>query len=633
MPERSKLILLKLRNLGCIGPEGIEIALDNIVCLVGRNNAGKSTVIRAYELALGSRDFTENDRCQWTPEDDFPEVELWVHIPEGIPNVDAKWKQDKDGLKIVRSRWQWRGLQKIRQTWDPEADNGAGNWAEDGKAGGADNVFNSRLPQPLRVDSLQDAFAEHDELLKLVTDPAIKTLKQLQNSADSPLRKAMEQFVTAAMDPINQYQETINEVGTKVHESLMNIFPELGIHIRVAMEPPTVDPAKALLAGSSIRFQEETADTGIKQQGTGTRRALFWTLLQVRNEIVRAQKAEAEKLKAVARLQSELEKEQKKQKPNQEKIEGIVKKIQASTDDNENTADDYALPGYILLIDEPENCLHPMAIRAARSHLYALAEDPDWQIMLSTHSPYFIDPLADHTTIVRLERQGKQTSPRTYRTATMEFSIEDRENLRALLQLDSSLAEMFFGSYPVVVEGDTELAAFIASIIEQQEQLSAQVALIPARGKALIVPLIKLLTHFQIPFGVLHDADSPLRGDGKANSAWTINSTIADAIIAARKQGIVVRHRISVPDFERAIDTEEGSKDKPILAYRRVRKDAKSKQYVRDLYHGLFDSKQNQPTTGLADNATREEIMTETRALVETWAKVHASDDPRFKFA
>jgi putative ATP-dependent endonuclease of OLD family len=50
----SKLVSLQLRNLGCIGPEGLKVALDKIVCLVGRNNAGKSTVIRAYELAVGT---------------------------------------------------------------------------------------------------------------------------------------------------------------------------------------------------------------------------------------------------------------------------------------------------------------------------------------------------------------------------------------------------------------------------------------------------------------------------------------------------------------------------------------------------------------------------------------------------
>lgn len=43
MSNRSKLLKLRVINVGCIGPDGVEIALDNIVFLVGKNNAGKSS--------------------------------------------------------------------------------------------------------------------------------------------------------------------------------------------------------------------------------------------------------------------------------------------------------------------------------------------------------------------------------------------------------------------------------------------------------------------------------------------------------------------------------------------------------------------------------------------------------------
>ena len=47
--ERSHLVRMRVRNLGCIGNEGLTVELDDIVCLVGANNAGKTTVLRAYE--------------------------------------------------------------------------------------------------------------------------------------------------------------------------------------------------------------------------------------------------------------------------------------------------------------------------------------------------------------------------------------------------------------------------------------------------------------------------------------------------------------------------------------------------------------------------------------------------------
>ncbi len=273
-----------------------------------------------------------------------------------------------------------------------------------------------------------------------------------------------------------------------------------------------------------------------------------------------------------------------------------------------------------------------MAVRAAREHLYTLAKDPDWQVMLSTHSPYFIDPLQDHTTILRLERAGQRTTPCTFRTSTVQFSSEDMSNLRALIQLDSALAEMFFGSYPIIVEGDTELAAFIAAIVQEGEALATQVTLVPARGKALVAPLVRLLAHFRIPFGVIHDTDSPFRTDGKRNGAWTENQTITNAIVEARAQGIEIRHRVSVPDFERRLGGLEETKDKPIRAYRRVSEHAASKTEVKQLFTDLYSSTKHQPFDDLASDSTSEGIVAALGKVVRVWAEKELPADPRFKF-
>lgn len=49
---RSKLLSIYVKNIGCIGPEGVQVKLDDILCLVGPNNSGKTTILRAYELAF-----------------------------------------------------------------------------------------------------------------------------------------------------------------------------------------------------------------------------------------------------------------------------------------------------------------------------------------------------------------------------------------------------------------------------------------------------------------------------------------------------------------------------------------------------------------------------------------------------
>jgi putative ATP-dependent endonuclease of the OLD family len=633
MSDRSKLLTIKVRNLGCIGPQGVTVQLDDIVCLVGRNNTGKSTILRAYELAQSSKVLGEQDRCQWTPEGDCPEVELSVHIPEGVENVDEKWKIIEGGLRIVRSRWQWKSSAKPgRQTWNPELKDGAGDWDSEEKAGGADNVFNSRLPQPLRIDALKDSAGEHDILMKLILEPIAWQLETLKGTEGSALRQALEAVAESTREPVAAYQEEINRVGKRVGSGISGVFPDLSINIKIGIDPPALDATKALIDGSSIRFIEGTADTGLRQQGAGSRRALFWALLQVRSEIARQRAAEAERAKNLQKLVASLEKEKNKVKPKQELIDGFSAQIEAAQAGQDEGGMAGTFPGFILLIDEPENCLHPMAVRAARNYLYGLAKDGNWQIMLSTHSPYFINPLEDHTTIVRLEREGLSTTPRTFRADSAEFSPDERQNLRALLQLDASLSEMFFGSYPILVEGDTELSAFIAAVVEKGHQLATQVTVVNARGKALLRPLIKLLAHFAVPFGVLHDSDYPTRSEGGKNSAWSENGKIAQYISDARKTPLDVRHRVSIPDFERALGLPEGGKDKPILVYRAVSESQELQEAIVKLFTSLASSQNMHPGEGLAENASASDVSSAIQVMVATWAAQNAEGDLRFKF-
>ena len=184
MTERSKLVRMHIVNIGPIGPEGLTVELDDIVCLVGSNNSGKSTVLRAYELAVGTAKFSpEKDLCKRADEASAF-VEIWVHIPKGIANISEKWKIEENDLLMVRSRWEWSEANSwavTRRTWDPELS----DYSEDEKAGGLDNVFNSRLPQPFRIGTLEDPDEEHRKLLTLILQPVADRLKTSLSDKES----------------------------------------------------------------------------------------------------------------------------------------------------------------------------------------------------------------------------------------------------------------------------------------------------------------------------------------------------------------------------------------------------------------------------------------------------------------
>ncbi|WP_082512117.1 AAA family ATPase [Rhizobium sp. Root1204] len=640
---------MTIRNIGCVGNDGLEIELDNIVCIVGRNNSGKSTLLRAYELAKGVVTFVlAEDRFQHAASDQPSEILLEVHIPDGIGNVDPRWKTDRDGLRIVKSRWQWSAPDFIRTrtTWDPtDGENGEGDWSADGKASGADPVFTSRLPRPLRIGSLDDAQKTEEMLLALALGPLLTNVEKERNNKDSPLFKAIAS-VSSHIDALStDHTQHFNDIAMKIATGFQGVFPKMDVRLNIAASPFVPKVADLVKAGSSIRIKDGLSDTMLKQQGTGARRALFWAMLQVHNELTRDKEIRDEYRKGLGLEIVGVEKKLASKKiGEQEKIEteGLVDELKAKLkahDDGSpipDSPDDPALPGYLLLIDEPENALHPMAARAAQRHLYKLAESPDWQVLMTTHSPYFINPFEDHTTIVRLERTVDQkavtvVSPRTYRSDRIVFDGDDKQRLQALQQIDPSFAEIFFGSYPILVEGDTEHAAFMASVVEKQHELINEVTIIRARGKAILTPLVRVMQHFKIDFGIVHDCDPPFKKNGDNNGMWTENKKIRDAILTAREAGITIRHRVSIPDFERFLGGEEEAKNKPVTAYLRITGEEELGSSVQALLDELLSSKQYEPFDPNVFPAGAD-YMNTLGGQIANWAKLNGmADEVRFK--
>ena len=639
---------MKIVNLGCIGPGGLTIELDNILCLVGANNCGKSTVLRAYELAVGTEAFSkEEDLCHRA--DGKPaSIELWVHIPKGIENIAEKWKTPENDLLLVRSRWEWsvETNAKTRQTWDPEI-----NDFGDDKASGLDNVFSSRLPKPFRIGTLDDPAEEHEKLLELVLQPVADKLKAKLEDSKSDLSKALRAFTDVAKIPVNEEQQKLDSIQKDLNRSHNEIFPDLSIGFDIGLGEVKVDPVALLLKNSQLKFQEWASEVHWHQQGTGSQRALFWTMLQVRSKlsalsdlVSQSKKDVIEREKQIKKLTKDIEtskKEETKQKKRAEieQLAAEIKSIQSREPEKllQEQGGQLALPGYMLLIDEPEVALHPGAVRAASRHLYALADDLAWQVMITTHSPAFIDPLHDHTTIVRLDRSQNNPTPSTYRSDDVDFPVGDKEKLKMLNRFDPGLAEMFFGQYPIVVEGDTEFAAFetIMRLCADEFPTQKRPVLVRARGKWTIRLIIKMLTHFKVPFSILHDSDSPRRRDGKVNGAWTANLELHAEIKAAREAGVRVVHRISLPHFEYAHlpvqKTDDGSlqdtseEEKPWNMNLAVAQQTEIQNSVKAILKDLTSgAAKEEPFDGPFEAGLQE--------AVKSWAVAHRITDPRFTF-
>jgi putative ATP-dependent endonuclease of the OLD family len=557
MSDKSKLLKLRIENIGCIGNEGIDIDLDNIICLVGTNNSGKSTILRAYELALGKETFTKDDFCKRTS-DKKAAIELLVHIPKGTPNIAEEWKIEKDGYLIVKTRWEWdENLNKVRKTWDPVIN----DYAEKSKASGLDNVFYSRLPKPFRIGTLESPEDEQEKMKRIILQPIADELDKMTKDDNSELSQTLKNIKEIAKKPISEHEESIKSIKDSITKQHQQIFPELSIEFGIGLSDFNIKPSDLLYRGSTLNFKEGDTDIDWKQQGTGSQRALFWSLMQVRSKLQTVLEESKKKETKIKDIEKKIfDSEQKLSSLKQAKaiesrkleIEELKKELDGIKKDDSSEDTSVTLPGYMLIIDEPEIALHPNAVRAASKYLYDLSNDPSWQVMLTTHSPIFVDPTQDHTTIVRLDRSTDNPSPKVYITDKAEFEEDEITVLKMLNRYDLSLSEIFFGQYPIIIEGDTEYTAFdiIMNMNLDKYPISNRPILFRARGKWTIPLVIKMLRHFKINFSVLHDSDVPFTSKGNKNGIWKANSVICDEINKCIKNGLKIKYCISLPNFE-----------------------------------------------------------------------------------
>lgn len=543
-PRLTKLII---KNYRAIGSKPVEIDLDDIVILVGPNNVGKSSILKAYELAM-----SQGSNKASLQLDDFPNgqidatnlPEIEIHTVVYDETVGQKWIDNSSGEKIVREKWIWHEVgSPKRYGWDVTLNDDSGDWS-DNVPWGAPNVANSKRPEPHRIDAFaspdDQAKAIHTLLSKALTE-RVKTIGEHETHGTN-YATLLEQIKELQKNIVSDAQEEIDAVNNELSALVSKVFPGYKIDFDAKPEDQLDKTINLFKADSQLLMGPEGGHMStIDKQGSGARRTLLWTAI----------KFIAENTKVTGSTQES--------RPN------------------------------LLLIDEPEICLHPSAIRDACRALYELPDSGRWQVMATTHSPIFIDFSRDNTTIVRVEKDddGDVRGTTVFRPNTTQLDEDDKANLKLLNIADPYVAEFFFGGKTVIVEGDTEYTAF-NYIRSKQPDDYANVYIIRARGKATIRSLIKILNHFGSNYAVLHDSDTPTRADGGINSAWTTNQLLLDAV-NAKPSGVRVRLLASLPNFEGAYFGTAPNSEKPYAALKAVMDNDDNFNKVKNLLDALID--------------------------------------------
>lgn len=197
------------------------------------------------------------------------------------------------------------------------------------------------------------------------------------------------------------------------------------------------------------------------------------------------------------------------------------------------------VPDLLLVIEEPELYQHPTRARhfsQALSNLVSdTAEGPRVQVVISTHSPYFVS-LAQFDSVRMLRRKhvvGQPVPERTVGRTTLELVATELANayepprtnftaagLRAKLHgiLDNALREGFFADSIALVEGDSD-QALLAGLcaIKRFDYEAAGLAILPVNGKNNLDKALLIFRQLGIPTYVVFDGDG--HKDARARSA------------------------------------------------------------------------------------------------------------------
>jgi putative ATP-dependent endonuclease of OLD family len=552
--QSIKIIKLIVKNYRGIGPKGLEIDIDDVVVLVGPNNSGKSTVLKAFQLVTTSSDTKiKIDDFYNKLEINKPEIEVWskVIVPESVTIAADKWINN-DG--VVKEKWLWDKAEESAIRFGFRVDLDGGRWAtstDEPKAPFSnDSAATAYRPSPTYISPFDQPEKQVEEIKKIISADIYELIKKTKKE-DSKYIQLIADIAKLQDEIKDEASIKENELATGIGHILNELFSGTTISLHVPQNSP--DLLSSYANTKDIDFKIN--DLSLENQGSGMQRMLLWSVLKMmagrKKTEVKTKKTAVKKVVSTA------------------VVVGAIEEVQPER-------------SKVLLMDEPEICLHPESIRQAKEILYSLSSGNEWQIMITTHSPVFIDLSKNNTNIIRVQKEDEAVS--LFKTDDAGLSGDEKEQLKMLNIFDPYFAEFFFSKTTIVVEGDTEYTAF-RKIMEADKAKYKDIHIIRARGKYTILPIVKILKKWGNNFSVLHDSDE----DTNIQS-WPANKQILDLVGGDTKIKLLATKK----NFENAFFTKEVTKDKPYNAYIEVGKSEVLSKVSKLLdYLGNIDARLN----------------------------------------
>lgn len=582
-----RLCRFEIRNFKCIEYACLE--WENLLIFIGENNAGKSSVLSAIATFLSGSsikdvslfrrhqtdaanaielvgyfdNLSDEEKGQvavrgrmngdrwvlkkryWFEAGDDGEAGGWkeqlfsfssTEQCTGWPDLDTTWAAFPADYQPLINAIPNRGLRPnaasketlraaIRQQrpdlialdapdWVPNP-GGGGNWKSNA---------NSILPRPILVRAVQEASDEtnakdastYGKLVNLIVERSFSQRPEMVRLQEA-LDEVLALFRPDEANPGRQAQE-VRDLQDQINRSLNEV---IGGQALIRTEAPELRTMVLPSTSLVIRDAQAGIETEVGHQGHGLQRILIITLLQL-----------------LADAQSQA-------------TPGAAPGLRRPT---------------ILLIEEPELYLHPQMERLMKDVLHRLAAQAGTQVACCTHSPVFLDISGSYRAIVRIFKTD-QGDAAVHQVAQDLFPgpahRADKLRLQTVARFHPTVNELFFAKSVVLLEESSAIAAFergadLMGLFQRHGRLRREVTMVDCNGKKNIPSFQRVLNAFNIPYRVLHDADT------NNPAAFADNAQIAAMLPAA---GAHLIHQVGPNDLEGLLGyvAQKGS-SKPYVA-------------------------------------------------------------------
>lgn len=541
---------VKIRNYRC--HKELDLAIDNLGILIGSNGAGKSAALYALQWFFDGGELEDEDRHEshsanveegttievevhFVDLDDDDRAVLGKYARRDTAIFRRSWSR-QDGEKIIGNSRQGTGFSAVRsatkasdkriaykdaQAQVPELP----NWTNVANAESAMDAWESESSNSSRLVDIDDANASHlfgftgsaylGQRFRMILVPAAADLASQVGSTNkgtvlsdivgsaiaSALRTATNNWQEENKEQLDQLHDSVRETmghATRGHEQLINDYltqyvTDARLRLIGVLDAPQLRPS----ASVNVEVTTNGQSFGVERQGHGVQRAVMMAAIQ-----------------SMARS-GEL------------------------TESADDEAQSLSAPAVLLAIEEPEIYQHPVRARHFAQVLREVSSRPSIQVLIATHSPYFVLP-EQLEGVRRFTNDGVSTEVLgislqniAERIAARGSHSSDRELERVRKfthkELPGEFSEGLFSDAVVLVEGDTDRAVFQGLAELMQISLDARgVSVISVGGKGGLEIPYHILRLLQIPCHLVFDGDLDTSGnDGVTTTGVVANSSHA----------------------------------------------------------------------------------------------------------